>query len=379
MSLPPFRLERFFARYEFSVEHLLCASDCETLSVAELLALEPDAERRLLELRLGYTESSGEPELREAIAGLYDTLSADDVLVFSGGQEAIYALMQVAIQPPARLFVHSPCYQSLHEVARARGCRVVPWRGRESDGWALDPAFVHYQLLREGRRQGGAVVINCPHNPTGWQMTRDELEGLARLTDEEGLLLVSDVAYRFLEPRPEDRLPGACDLSESAVSLGVASKAFGLPGLRIGWLASHDRGLLERLAAFKDYQTICTDAVAQNLAALALRHAEEVAGRNRRIVAENLALLRDFMARRGDWLEWAPPGAGCLAYPGLAREMTGEMGANAFCARVLERSGVLLLPGSVFDESDHRHLRIGFGRKSFPEGLARLDEALDAW
>lgn len=390
MSLPPFRLERFFARYEFSVEHLLCASDCETLSVAELLALEPGAERELLDLRLGYTESAGEPELREAIAGLYETVSADDVLVFSGGQEAIYALMQVAIEPPARLFVHYPCYQSLHEVARARGCEVVPWRGREADGWALDPAFVHWQLLQKRRdrpgrggaqgrggahRRGGAVVVNCPHNPTGWQMSRDELAGLARLAEEEGLLLVSDEAYRFLEPREEDRLPGACDLSESAVSLGVASKAFGLPGLRIGWLASHDRELLERLAAFKDYLTICTDVVAQRLAAVALRHAEEVAGRNRRIVAENLAFLRDFMARRSDWLEWVPPAAGCLAYPGLVK----EMGANAFCARVLEKSGVLLLPGSVFDESDHRHLRIGFGRKSFPEGLAQLDEALDGW
>jgi aspartate/methionine/tyrosine aminotransferase len=374
MSLPPFRLERFFARYEFSVEHLLCASDCETLSVADLLALEPEAERRLLDLRLGYTESAGEPELREAIAGLYETVSADDVLVFSGGQEAIYALMQVAIEPPARLFVHYPCYQSLHEVARGRGCEVVPWRGREADGWALDPAFVHWQLLQR-RRKGGAVVVNCPHNPTGWQMSRDELAGLARLAEEEGLLLVSDEAYRFLEPREEDRLPGACDLSESAVSLGVASKAFGLPGLRIGWLASHDRGLLERLAAFKDYLTLCTDAVAQRLAAVALRHHEEVAGRNRSIVAENLALLRDFMARRSDWLEWVPPAAGSLAYPGLVK----EMGANAFCARVLETSGVLLLPGSVFDESDHRHLRIGFGRRSFPEGLARLDEALDGW
>ena len=123
MSLPPFRLERFFARYEHSVEHVLCASDCESVSVAELLALEPGAEDGLRELRLGYTESSGSPELRREIASLYETVDADDVLVFSGGEEAIYALMQVALEPASRLFVHFPSYQSLHEVARGRAAR----------------------------------------------------------------------------------------------------------------------------------------------------------------------------------------------------------------------------------------------------------------
>lgn len=376
MPLPPFRLERFFDRYEFSVEHLLCASDCESWTVAELLALEPGARDRFLDLRLGYTESAGAPDLRREIAGLYDTVEPDDVLVFSGGEEAVYALMQAALAPGDRLFVHFPAYQSLHEVARGRGSEVVLWRAREENGWALDPAFLRWQLLQRGGRsdggRSGAVVVNCPHNPTGYLMDRSEFQELAELCEEERLLLISDEVYRLLEYRDEDRLPAACDLDGTAASLGVMSKSFGLPGLRIGWVATRNRPLLERLAGIKDYLTICSSAPSEHLATLALRHRETLLARNREIVAANLRLLDDFMVRHGDRFEWVPPRGGPLAYPALR----GDEGANAFCNRILEASGVLLMPASLFDDCDHRHVRIGFGRKSFPQGLARLDEAL---
>jgi aspartate/methionine/tyrosine aminotransferase len=373
MTLPPFRLERFFARHEFAVEHVLCGSDCESWSVAELLELEPGAGEALGALRLGYTESPGSAELRREIAGLYRTIEPDDVLVFSGGEEAIFALMHTALAPGERLFVHFPAYQSLHEVARGRGCETVLWRAREEDGWALDPSYLRWQLRRAGEPASRAVVINTPHNPTGALLGREALDELIRLVREERLLLVSDEAYRLLEYRPEDRLPPACDLEETAVSLGVMSKSFGLPGLRIGWVATRNRPLLDRLVRTKDYLTICSSAPSELLAALALRHRHHLLQRNRELIGVNLGLLDDFMARRRDHFEWVRPAAGPVAYPAL---VTGE-GANAFCARLLEETGVLLLPGSVFDETDHRHVRIGFGRKGFAEGLARLDEALD--
>ncbi|HUF79065.1 MAG TPA: aminotransferase class I/II-fold pyridoxal phosphate-dependent enzyme [Thermoanaerobaculia bacterium] len=375
MTLPPFRLERYFARYEFAVEHLLCGSDCESVTVGELLELEPGAGDALRGMRLGYTEAPGSPELRREIAGLYETIEPDDVLVFSGGEEAIFALMHAGLEPGERLFVHFPAYQSLHEVARARGCEVVLWRAREEDGWALDPSLLGRKLRRSGEPASRAVVINYPHNPTGALLGREALDELVGLVRKERLLLISDEAYRLLEYVERDRLPAACDLEETAVSLGVLSKSFGLPGLRIGWVATHDRQLLERLAGFKDYLTICSSAPSELLAALALRHRHHLVRRNRELIEVNLALLDDFMDRRRDSFEWVRPAAGPVAYPALRR---GE-GANAFCTRLLERTGVLLLPGSVFDETDHRHVRIGFGRRGFAEGLARLDEALEAW
>jgi len=376
MQLPPFRLERFFARHEFTAPHHLCASDCESWSVAELLELEPDARGELEELRLGYTEPQGHPELRAAIAGQYERTGPDDVLVFCGGEEAIYALMHVAFEPGDRVAVHFPCYQSLHEVARGCGCEVLLWRVRAIDDWALDVDALWRQDRSRGaggeRRLAGAVV-NLPHNPTGALMDRPDFEALVARADAEGVRLISDEVYRLLELRDGDRLPAACDLSETAVSLGVVSKSFGLPGLRIGWVATRDRRLLDRLAAFKDYLTICPPAPSELLAALALRHAEHVAGRNREILRRNLERLIELMDRHSDRLQWVAPRGGPVAYPALR----GGVGTHHFCTDLLERAGVLLLPGSTFDPDDHRHFRIGYGRAGFAEGLDALDAYLE--
>src|SRR5262245_21590083 len=130
MRFPEFKLERYFARYEFNVPYSLCSSDCESISIGELLALEPDAQERLLRLRLGYTESPGHPALRRAIADTTTTLEPDHVLVHSGAEEAIFLFMHAALSPGDHLVVHTPCYQSLHEVARSLGCDITPWQAR---------------------------------------------------------------------------------------------------------------------------------------------------------------------------------------------------------------------------------------------------------
>jgi aspartate/methionine/tyrosine aminotransferase len=367
MELPPFRLERFFARHEFAVAHLLCASDCESVTVAELLALETGAAETFAELSLGYTESAGHPDLRREIAGLYQGIDPEEVRVFSGGEEAIFALAQSALRPGEPVVVHFPSYPSLHEVARARGCRVKLWRGREEEGWSLD-----LRTLSTVAR-GGTLILNTPHNPTGHVLGPSELADLAEVAREDGLRLVVDEAYRFLEYDPADRPAAGCELDDRAVSLGVLSKSFGLAGLRVGWVASHDGELLERLGEVRDYLTICSSAPSELLAAIALRHREELVARNLGIVRENLERLTAFMDRWAGRFEWVPPRGGPVAYPALV----GTEGANRFCRRALEGCGVLLLPGSVFDEGDHRHFRIGFGRRGFRAGLEKLEEWLE--
>ena len=172
MPLPPFALERFFARHEFEAPHLLCASDCESMTVDELLAMEPGAAAALGALRLGYTESAGGPTLRSAIAALYSTVRRDDVLVTAGAEEGIFTFMHAALSPGDHLVVHQPCYRSLVEVARSIGCEVSPWAAREDRGWELDPDECA-SLIRPSTR---VIVMNVPHNPTGYLMAADAFQ-----------------------------------------------------------------------------------------------------------------------------------------------------------------------------------------------------------
>jgi len=367
LRLPEFKLERYFARYEFNVEHVLCASDCESLTLGELLNLEPGARERLERLWLGYTEAPGSPELRQEIARLYTNIGPDDVLVHSGAQEAIFTFMHAALEPGDHVIVHSPCYQSLRDVAAALGCRVSLWPAREEAGWALDLDDLR-RLLEPDTR---VVVVNTPHNPTGWLMPREDFLELNRITAERGIALFSDEVYRGLEENPAQRLPAACDLNPRAVSLGVMSKSYGLPGLRIGWVATRDRRLLERMAAVKDYTTICSSAPSEFLAALALRRGETLLARNRAILAESRALADRFFARHGHRFRWVRPSAGPIGFPRLVHGDAGDV--EQFCRRLVQEAGVLLLPGSVYDVATP-HFRLGLGRRDFPLAMERLEE-----
>lgn len=366
MRIRDFELERYFAEHEFSAPHLLCCSDCESLRLADLLAMEPGAREAFGELWLGYTESLGHPRLREEIAGLYEGIGPEQVLVYAGAEEAIFGAMNVLLRPGDHVIAHTPCYQSLAEVARAAGCEVTAWEAKESSGWELDPDDLK-KLLRPDTR---LVIVNCPHNPTGYNMGREAFEELARLSRKHGFVVFSDEVYRFLEYDPRDRLPAWCEADERGLSLGVMSKSFGLAGLRIGWIATRDRALLGRLASFKDYTTICSSAPAEFLSVVALKHRDRIVRRNREIVLRNLELLDGFFGRFPDTFSWRRPKAGPIAFPSLKRGS-----AEAFCRELVERAGVLLLPGTVYGPWPE-NFRIGFGRSNMPACLEKFEEYL---
>src|SRR5262249_14112617 len=249
VRIQDFALERFFARWEFAVRHLLCASDVEAWRLADLLDLADEETARLwADLKLGYTESTGHPLLRAEIASLYDTVFADDVLTFAGAEEAIFCLSNVLLGPGDHAVVTWPGYQSLYEVGRAAGASVTLHDLREADGWALDVD----RLLAEVRPSTRLVVVNAPHNPTGMLPGRDEWDRLTGELDDRGVHLLADEVYRYLEVDEADRLRTGADAFERGISLGVMSKSFALAGLRIGWLATRDRELLACCAAFKD-------------------------------------------------------------------------------------------------------------------------------
>ena len=366
MRLTDFALERYFARWEFHVEHLLCASDVQGVPMAELLAMADDETRALWEgLTLGYTESTGHPLLRREIAELYDGIDPDEVLVFAGAEEAIFCLANVMLGPGDHAVVTWPGYQSLYDVARATGADVTLHELREADGWRIDLDRLRAQVTPATR----LLIVNAPHNPTGMlpdRATWDELVGLA---EETGAHLVVDEVYRFLEFDETDRLPAGADATPRGVSIGVMSKSFAMAGLRIGWLATHDRDLLDRCARFKDYTPICSAAPSEILALIGLRARDRILARSRAIVAANLAVLDPFFERWADRFTWVRPRAGSVGFPRLTAP---RVSIDAWSAQLVETCGVLLLPGSLFGVPGD-HFRVGFGRTDLPVALERLE------
>jgi aspartate/methionine/tyrosine aminotransferase len=363
MKPEPFVLERFFAAHEFSAAYNLCASDCETFSLGELLALEPVAGEAFSALRLGYTEAAGGPELRGEIALLYEGITADDVLAFSGAEEAIFVFMNAVLRAGDRLVVHAPCYQSLASVAAAAGCRVARWEAGADRAWELDPDWLSGALTPATR----AIVVNFPHNPSGYLPEPDRFIRMVEISRKRGIFFFSDEVYRFLEYDEGGRLPAACEVYENGISLGVMSKAFGLAGLRLGWVACRNRQVLRTMAELKDYTTICAAAPSEFLAGLALRHRRHILRRNLEIIGRNLECLDDFFTLNERFFSWQRPKAGPVAFPAVRFAASSD----EFCAGLLQEEGVLLLPGSVFG-GRAEHFRIGFGRGNFSQGLDRI-------
>ena len=368
MNLQPFKLERYFAKYEFNTEFLLCSSDCEGMSIADLLALEPGSTEKFQQTWLGYTESQGHPNLRKEISRIYESIQPEEILVHAGAEEAIFLFMLAALKENDHIIVHAPHYQSLSEVAKSIGCFISPWRAREENGWALDLDELRH-LMRSSTK---AIIINTPHNPTGYLMSRADFEALNKIVQENNLLLFSDEVYRESEYDAATRLPGACDLGEHAVSLGVTSKTYGLAGLRIGWISTKNKQIYDKMASLKDYTTICNSAPSEFLAEVALRNRQKLINRNLSIIKQNLDIIDELFTRHSSLFSWVRPTAGSMGFPKL---LNGDI--ENFCDDLVKKAGVLLLPGTMYDDTGD-HFRIGLGRKDLPQAVERLEEYIKA-
>ncbi len=364
MKRTPFHLELYFDEYEFTAPYLLCSSDCESMTIGELLALDPGASEQFQQHWLGYTEAQGSPELRALIAEMYECADAEDVLVLSGAQEGIFLFASAALNPGDHVIVQFPAYQSLYQIAIDLGCEVTFWYLTEDDenSWSADIDFLEDHI----RSNTKAIIFNTPHNPTGHLMCEAQLRQIATIARKHNLLVFSDEVYRFLE-HDGVAVPSMLDVYENTLALGVMSKTFGLAGLRIGWIASKNRALIKQLRDDKFYTSICNSAPSEFLAQVALKNRETLIQRNARIIRDNMALMTQFQVENPGVFIWKPPQAGPISFPRLALDRPVE----TFCRALVDAQGVLLLPGTVYGD-DGSHFRLGLGRKNFGEGLMRL-------
>ncbi len=368
VNIKPFATETFFARYEFSTPHLLCASDCETLTTGELLRLAGMDAADLLGQRLGYTDSQGDPALRAAIAALYANVSAEQIVMLGAPEEGIYLTMRTLLEPGDHVVALTPAYDSLLNLAEHISGNVTPWPVRPTPGgWELDPAELA-RLLRPDTR---LVIVNFPHNPTGYLPAAETWAALLDIVRHHGAWLLCDEMYRGLERDPADGLPSAADTYERAIVLSGLSKAHGLPGLRAGWLLVRDATTRAALINWKHYTTICPPAPSERLALAALQAHTPLVERSRGIIAANLQLAEAFFARHAAQFDWRPPRAGSVALVGL-RDVAS---ASEYCHTLAHEVGVLLLPGPYLGAGDDC-VRFGFGRLGFAAALARYEAYL---
>ncbi len=370
--LRDFLLETYFSKWEFTARYHLCASDMQSLSLGELLALAEPSQREAWErLHLGYTETFGAPELRGAIAATYEEVTPDEILCFAGAEEGIYAALHALLTSDDHAVVVTPNYQSLETVALAI-CPVTGVALDPQNDWDLDLGTLAGAL----RPNTKVVVVNFPHNPTGKVLSRARYDELIALCRERGIYFFSDEVYRLLERDPSTRLPQAADVYERALSLGVLSKSYGLPGLRIGWIACKDKALLSRMERIKHYLSICNSAPSEMLAVIALGARDAILSRNRDIIERNLEVLDEFMEQHSDLFEWYTPDGGCIGFP----RYRGAEGVEEFTRTLVESAGVLLLPASIYrselTETPEDRFRIGFGRSDMPEAVATLNDFL---
>ncbi len=371
MRIPPFALERFQSLHEHQVEINLTESGVEPLDVGELLgAAGTDV---LLDQPLAYTQSNGTPELRAAIAATLPGVAEAEVLVANGGAEANFVTCWRLIEPGDEVVVMQPNYGQAHGLAEGFGAIVRPWPLRAAGSgpaprWA--PDLDELRALVTDRTR--LIAVCNPNNPTGARLTEAEVAGVCEIADRHGAWVLSDEIYRGSEHAGVET-PSAWKRAERVVVTGGLSKAYGLPGLRIGW-AIAGRDVAADLWSRRDYTTIAPSALSDRLARHALDPARRTAllERTRRMIAANFPIVGAWIDGHAGELAWVPPEAGAIGFVRYRH----DIGSTALADRLRRTAGVLVVPGDHFGLDGW--LRIGYGGRaaSLREGLARLDRVL---
>ncbi|MEO6223791.1 MAG: aminotransferase class I/II-fold pyridoxal phosphate-dependent enzyme [Vicinamibacterales bacterium] len=374
MKIEPFLLERWMTRHETHVKYDIAESGILPLSTNDLLAFEPEADRAatleaLLQLPLGYSEARGTLALRTALASTYESVSPDQILVTTGAIEANYLLFNVLLDAGDHVIAPYPAYQQLYTVPRAIGCDVSLWNVGPETGYRYDVDALE-RLVTSNTR---LIIVNTPHNPTGAMLSPADAARVYALADAVGAWVIGDEAYRWLSvPDGDAFAPPVVDMGARGISVGTLSKPYGLPGLRIGWIAGPP-DVVERCWGMRDYISLSPGKLNDALACLGLKHHDKIVARNREIIVANLAAASAWIDTRRDVLSWTPPRGGLLAL--LKYDLPVD--SLALADMLATEYSVMLAPGSAFGYE--HHLRLGVGQRPdlFAKGLVEAGRGLD--
>jgi aspartate/methionine/tyrosine aminotransferase len=364
MKLVPFLLEQWLEKYQNSVQYNLGLSTGPKWTLAELRALMTDAEREEFDrAALTYCPGSGRESLRAAIASMYGA-DPDEVQIFTGGAEALLALFFLASEPGANVVVPWPSFPPFAQLPEALGLETRRYLLRHENGFEVDVDEI-MQLTDERTK---LILVNSPHNPSGATVAEETIRALATFAGQRGIELVVDEVYH---PIYQGEIRRSAGEYSRATVLGDFSKAFGLPGLRVGWLLERDRARRGKLANARGYFTVSSSMLGEMLAEVATRNRETVWNRARAVSAQNLAALDEWCAAHKEQLEWLRPRGAMTAFPRLRRVRD----ARPFCVAAAAR-GVLLAPGDCFGSPEHFRIGFGLAMPGYRDALGILTDIL---
>jgi hypothetical protein len=368
MKLEVFEMERFQSIWENRVTHNLSESGVHPMSLSELLG--PEEREAIFAQRLIYVQTNGTPALRESIAALYPGATADNLVVGNGTAEANFITVWRLVEPGDEVVMMLPNYMQIWGVVRGQGATVIPWRLREERGW--DPDVEELASLVTSRTR--LIAVCNPSNPTGAILSEAAMRAIVAVAERVGAWVLADEVYRGaeLDGRETRSFWGLSD--RVLVSCGM-SKAYGLPGLRIGWVAG-PASIIAELWARKDYLSIAPSSLSDHLAQVALRPEvrPRILERTRGIVNANFSVLADWMRGHDPGFRLVPPRAGAIAYP----RYSWAINSTRLMERLRDEQSLLVVPGDQFGMDGF--LRIGLGNEpeDLKAGLLRMDSVLES-
>ena len=369
MRYMPFRMERWQSTYEHRVRVNLSESGVHPLTVGDLLELS-DSHLALDQTLLNYGQSNGSDELRSLIANLYAGATDASVLVTVGGAEANFTCFWHLFEGESKAAVVLPTYGQVPGLIESFGSRMSPVDLIEAEDWQPDLAALEAAL------EDGAtfVLVTNPNNPTGAALSRESMDAIAEMTERHGAWILADEVYAGAEASGDGRTPSFWGCHDRVLITNSLSKAYGLPGLRLGWIVGPDE-LIGKLWGRTDYTTICPASLSDALACIALEPdtRARIGARTRGIVRANLGVLEEWMCAQDGRFRYRPPDAGAICYA----RYDAPINSTEFAEKLRVEKGVLVVPGDHFG-MDH-YLRIGFGnpKDELLDGLGRIREAFD--
>jgi hypothetical protein len=371
VKLEPFELERIQSKWEHIVDVVLTESGVEPLSIKELISEKE--QQKLLSMDLGYSQTNGTIPLREAIASMYTGADAEDILVTNGGAEANFLAIWNFLNESDNadeIIMMQPNYMQIHGVTRTLGGRVKSWNLKMENGqWNLD-----IEALKEAVGSKTVAITICnPNNPTGATFNRADLKPVVDIAKDAGIWILSDEIYQGAEMDGE-LTPTLFDQYERVLVTNSLSKAYGLPGLRLGWIATCDKEHAEELWAYSDYTTICPSKISDSLATIALQpdKREWLLKRATRIVRQNWGTMQDWFDAHSDVFDYVTPEAASICFP----KHNLPLSSLELVERLRKEKDLLIVPGEHF--GFQKYLRIGFGgeREVLEKGLNLFDEMI---